>query len=50
MEEYGYEVGREYISDILMREEEHFLDKWMKQLNVADKIDQVSAARARRVR
>mmetsp|Transcript_42211 Transcript_42211/g.99025 ORF Transcript_42211/g.99025 Transcript_42211/m.99025 type:complete len:894 (+) Transcript_42211:165-2846(+) len=40
MEEYGYEVGREYISDILMREEEHFLDKWMKQLNVADKIDQ----------
>jgi len=40
MEEYGYEVGREYITDILMREEEHWLDGFMKKINIADKIDQ----------
>jgi hypothetical protein len=41
MEEYGYEIGREYILDILMREEEHWLDGVMKTINVADKINQV---------
>jgi len=33
MEEYGYEIGREYIMDILMREEEHALDGVLKKLN-----------------
>ena len=41
MEEYGYEIGREYILDILMREEEHWLDGLMKKVNVADKINQL---------
>lgn len=40
MEEYGYEVGREYITDILMREEEHALDSILKKLNPQDKLDQ----------
>ena len=33
-----YETGRDYISDILMREEEHWLDGAIKKLNVADKV------------
>ena len=41
MEEYGYEIGREYITDILMREEEHWLDGFLKDINIPDKIDQV---------
>jgi hypothetical protein len=41
MDEYGYEIGKEYISDILMREEEHWLDKFLKEANIPDKIDQV---------
>ena len=40
MDEYGYEVGREYITDILMREEEHILDRIFKEINLPDKIDQ----------
>mmetsp|Transcript_17323 Transcript_17323/g.14209 ORF Transcript_17323/g.14209 Transcript_17323/m.14209 type:complete len:470 (+) Transcript_17323:152-1561(+) len=40
MEEYGYEVGREYISDILMREDEHWFDGVLKAVNLPDKIDQ----------
>eukprot|EP00802_Teleaulax_amphioxeia_P003602 Tamp_03605.p1 GENE.Tamp_03605~~Tamp_03605.p1 ORF type:complete len:928 (+),score=215.99 Tamp_03605:206-2989(+) len=40
MEEYGYEIGREYITDILMREEEHWLDGFLKDINIPDKIDQ----------
>jgi hypothetical protein len=27
MEEYGYEIGREYITDLLMRDEEHPMDR-----------------------
>ncbi|EKX49864.1 hypothetical protein GUITHDRAFT_135563 [Guillardia theta CCMP2712] len=41
LEEYGYEIGREYILDILMREEEHWLDGLLKNLNVAEKVDNV---------
>ena len=39
MEEYGYEIGREYILDILMREEEHWVDSIMKHLNMSDHIN-----------
>ena len=41
MDEYGYETGRTYITDIRMREEEHWMDKFLKDINVPDKIDQV---------
>jgi hypothetical protein len=44
MEEYGYEVGREYITDILMREEEHWLDGFLRDINIPDKIDQALKA------
>eukprot|EP00277_Geminigera_cryophila_P043733 CAMPEP_0173083324 /NCGR_PEP_ID=MMETSP1102-20130122/19305_1 /TAXON_ID=49646 /ORGANISM="Geminigera sp., Strain Caron Lab Isolate" /LENGTH=1085 /DNA_ID=CAMNT_0013960083 /DNA_START=111 /DNA_END=3368 /DNA_ORIENTATION=- len=40
MEEYGYEIGREYILDILMREEEHWVDGFLKAVNFSDKINQ----------
>jgi hypothetical protein len=49
MEEYGYELGREYITGILMREEEHWLDGAIKKLNVADKVDQAVKAITSRV-
>jgi hypothetical protein len=32
-------TGREYITDILMREEEHWLDRVLKEINIPDKID-----------
>jgi len=50
MDEYGYEIGRTYITDILMREEEHWMDKFLKDINVPDKIDQVREKFARRQR
>uniref|UniRef100_A0A7S4PRR9 MATH domain-containing protein n=1 Tax=Guillardia theta TaxID=55529 RepID=A0A7S4PRR9_GUITH len=40
MEEFGYEIGREYITDILMREDEHWLDGVLRAVNIPDRIDQ----------
>jgi hypothetical protein len=43
-------VGREYILDILMREEPHWADNALRAINVAERFDQIVQFVTKKVR